>query len=159
MHRATIQHLTIQQVIIDSAIVLHYLSSKIPRVQPAAIERPRGTRSADMAKNIADSTDKHSSNRSTGKSIGNVVDKKAGKITDNGTDKGIDKSTDKSTDLSEEFMLIDPDSVEFDSEEETPPPLKQAKDPSIRRKIEDLLERKRLREELGIYDDEAWEGL
>jgi hypothetical protein len=29
----------------------------------------------------------------------------------------------------------------------------------MRRKIEDLLERRRLREELGIYDDEAWEGL
>lgn len=62
--------------------------------------------------------------------------------------------------LTEDFMVLDAEPTEFDGEEEVaPPPRANHKDPSIRRKIEDLLERRRLREELGIYDDEAWEGL
>jgi len=65
----------------------------------------------------------------------------------------------KSQALNEEFLAIDSDSIEFDGEEEASPPRAPQKDPSIRRKIEDRLERRRLREELGIYDDEAWEGL
>jgi hypothetical protein len=71
-----------------------------------------------------------------------------------------DSTSKKNNDLTEEFLPIDPEAVEFESEEEdVAPPRANQKDPSIRRKIEDLLERRRLREELGIYDDEAWEGL
>lgn len=71
-----------------------------------------------------------------------------------------DSTSKKNSDLSEEFMAIEAENVEFESEEEEVAPSRaNQKDPSIRRKIEDLLERRRLREELGIYDDEAWEGL
>lgn len=71
-----------------------------------------------------------------------------------------DGTSKKNSELSEEFMAIDAENVEFEVEEEVvAPPRASQKDPSIRRKIEDLLERRRLREELGIYDDEAWEGL
>jgi hypothetical protein len=69
-----------------------------------------------------------------------------------------DSTSEKSSDLSEELVPLDPDQVEFDSEEEVTPPRANQKDPSIRRKIEDMLERRRLREELGIYDDDAWDG-
>lgn len=58
-----------------------------------------------------------------------------------------------------EGFLAESDSADFESEEEAPPAKASHKDPSIRRKIEDRLERKRLREELGIYDDDAWEGI
>jgi len=54
-----------------------------------------------------------------------------------------------------EAVLVDEaDSGDFEAEE-TPAPARQAnsRDPAIRRKIEDRLERIRLREELGIYDD------
>jgi hypothetical protein len=71
-----------------------------------------------------------------------------------------DRTSKKSSDLTEAFMAIEAESAEFESEEEEVAPSRaNQKDPSIRRKIEDLLERRRLREELGIYDDEAWEGL
>lgn len=65
-----------------------------------------------------------------------------------------------SGELTEEFMALDAEPPEFDAEEEVVAPTRaNHKDPTIRRKIEDLLERRRLREELGIYDDEALEGL
>jgi hypothetical protein len=71
-----------------------------------------------------------------------------------------DSTSKKNSDLSEEILAIDPEIVEFESEEEEVAPSRaNQKDPSIRRKIEDLLERRRLREELGLYDDEAWDGL
>lgn len=57
-------------------------------------------------------------------------------------------------------MAEDSDNPDFDGGEEVaPPPRVNAKDPTIRRKIEDRLERKRLREELGIYDDDAWKDI
>jgi hypothetical protein len=69
-----------------------------------------------------------------------------------------DSTSEKNSDLSEE-LVIDSDNIEFESEEEVaPPPRANQKDPSIRRKIEDLLERRRLREELGVYDDDTLEG-
>jgi hypothetical protein len=52
--------------------------------------------------------------------------------------------------------------VEFDVAEEVVPPVKVAassRDPAVRRKIEDRLERIRLREELGIYDERGLEDL
>lgn len=75
--------------------------------------------------------------------------------------KVADSTSKKNSDLNEEFMVIDAENVEFETEEEevSAAPRARQKDPSLRRKIEDLLERRRLREELGIYDDEAWEGL
>lgn len=74
--------------------------------------------------------------------------------------KVADSTSKKNSDLSEEFMVIDAESVEFETEEEeVAAPRANQKDPSIRRKIEDMLERRRLRDELGIYDDEAWDGL
>lgn len=95
-----------------------------------------------MARDVADSTGKKASGLPAGNKGGEPVTGK------------------KNSELSDEFLPIDPDGVEFDSEEEVVAPSRaNQKDPSIRRKIEDLLERRRLREELGIYDDEAWEGL
>lgn len=54
------------------------------------------------------------------------------------------------------------DATEFESDAEPVPatPVPAApKDPMIRRKIEDKLERIRLREELGIYDENQWKDL
>lgn len=53
------------------------------------------------------------------------------------------------------------DSADFDSEaDEAPPEVVIAqKDPMIRRKIEDKLEQIRLREELGLYEDDEWRGI
>lgn len=68
-------------------------------------------------------------------------------------------TNDKSSTLSEGFMADDTDSSDFESNEEVLPARVNQKDPTIRRKIEDRLERKRLREELGIYDDDAWDDL
>jgi hypothetical protein len=68
-------------------------------------------------------------------------------------------TNDKNSTLSEGFMAEETDSAEFEGGEEVAPPRVNQKDPTIRRKIEDRLERKRLREELGIYDDDAWEDL
>jgi hypothetical protein len=69
-------------------------------------------------------------------------------------------SNKNSEDPSEDFMAEEAESSDFDSDAEAVPPRPSAqKDPSIRRKIEDRLERKRLREELGIYDDESWKDL
>ncbi|HEY3697927.1 MAG TPA: hypothetical protein VGK97_01255 [Spongiibacteraceae bacterium] len=56
-------------------------------------------------------------------------------------------------------MAEDTDNSDFDSSDAVLPPRINQKDPSIRRKIEDRLERKRLRDELGIYDDDAWEDI
>lgn len=71
-----------------------------------------------------------------------------------------DSTSKKNSDPNEEFLAIEAESVEFESEEEEIAPSRaNQKDPFLRRKIEDLLERRRLREELGIYDDEAWDGL
>jgi hypothetical protein len=58
-----------------------------------------------------------------------------------------------------EGFLADADGGDFEAEEEVAPAKPSQKDPSIRRKIEDRLERKRLRDELGIYDDDAWEDI
>ena len=70
---------------------------------------------------------------------------------------------DKSNTLGESFMADDADaeadSSDFEDSEEAVPPRVLQKDPTIRRKIEDRLERKRLRDELGIYDDDAWEDI
>lgn len=54
------------------------------------------------------------------------------------------------------------DAAEFESEADAAPAPRvpaPPKDPMIRRKIEDKLERIRLREELGIYDDKQWKDL
>ena len=56
------------------------------------------------------------------------------------------------------------EAVEFEADGEpepppTPAPVVSSKDPMIRRKIEDKLERIRLREELGIYDEDQWKDL
>ncbi len=54
------------------------------------------------------------------------------------------------------------DAAEFESDGDAVPatPVPTApKDPMIRRKIEDKLERIRLREELGIYDENQWKDL
>jgi hypothetical protein len=56
-------------------------------------------------------------------------------------------------------MADEAEGADFDSTEEVVPPRVNPKDPTIRRKIEERLERKRLRDELGIYDDDAWEDL
>jgi uncharacterized protein YjiS (DUF1127 family) len=73
--------------------------------------------------------------------------------------KSLSGTTDKKTDPSEGFMAEDTDSTDFDSAEDAAPPRPTQKDPAIRRKIEDRLERKRLREELGIYDDDPLEDI
>ncbi len=65
----------------------------------------------------------------------------------------------KNTTLNEGFMADDTEAADFEAAEEVLPPRVNHKDPTIRRKIEDRLERKRLREELGIYDEDAWEDL
>lgn len=54
---------------------------------------------------------------------------------------------------SEELLVDEADSGDFEPEETPPPRPANSRDPAIRRKIEDRLERIRLREELGIYDD------
>ena len=53
-----------------------------------------------------------------------------------------------------ELLVDETDSADFDTDER-PPSTRPAssRDPALRRKIEDRLERIRLREELGIYDD------
>jgi len=61
--------------------------------------------------------------------------------------------------LNDNFMAEDTDSSDLDGNEEALPPRVNHKDPTVRRKIEDRLERKRLREELGIYDDDAWKDI
>lgn len=54
----------------------------------------------------------------------------------------------------EEVLVDEADGGDFDAEEPPAPPRPvSSRDPAIRRKIEDRLERIRLREELGIYDD------
>lgn len=65
----------------------------------------------------------------------------------------------KNGDSGEGFMTEDIDSTDFDSTEEVVPARTVQKDPAIRRKIEDRLERKRLRDELGIFDDDTWEDI
>ncbi len=55
---------------------------------------------------------------------------------------------------SEDVLVDEADSADFEAEETPPPPRPvSSRDPVIRRKIEDRLERIRLREELGIYGD------
>ena len=55
---------------------------------------------------------------------------------------------------SEEILVDEADGGDFEAEETPAPPrAANSRDPAIRRKIEDRLERIRLREELGIYDD------
>lgn len=72
--------------------------------------------------------------------------------------KSLSGTTDKNSDPSEGFMAEESD-TDFDSSEEVVPARPAQKDPTIRRKIEDRLERKRLREELGIYDEDTWEEI
>lgn len=75
--------------------------------------------------------------------------------------KNVSGTTEKDNELSEDFMAEEAESTEFEGEdsEEAAAPRAAQKDPSIRRKIEDRLERIRLREQLGIYDDASWEDL
>ena len=72
--------------------------------------------------------------------------------------KTVTSTDDKSADDGEAF-LADADSSDFDGDEEVAPVRASPRDPGIRRKIEERLERKRLRDELGIYDDDLWEDL
>lgn len=72
--------------------------------------------------------------------------------------KSLSGTTDKNNDSSEGFMAEDTD-TDPDGAEAIAPVRPLQKDPTIRRKIEDRLERKRLREELGIYDDDAWDEI
>jgi hypothetical protein len=57
--------------------------------------------------------------------------------------------------------VLETDAADLDAESDAVPPVIPASpgDPMIRRKIEDRLERIRLREELGIYDDDQWRDL
>jgi|KBSSwiStaDraftv2_1062776.scaffolds.fasta_scaffold150890_2 hypothetical protein len=73
--------------------------------------------------------------------------------------KSLSGTDDKNSDLSEGFMADESESGDFEAAEPATPPRVNQKDPTIRRKIEDRLERKRLRDELGIYDDDAWEDI
>ncbi|MET0379746.1 MAG: hypothetical protein ABW049_12210 [Spongiibacteraceae bacterium] len=63
--------------------------------------------------------------------------------------------------LGEREVSGDAAELEVDTDPVPAPPAVPAapKDPMIRRKIEDKLERIRLREELGIYDDDQWKDL
>lgn len=73
--------------------------------------------------------------------------------------KPLSGTSDKNSDLSEGFMAEDSEGGDFEPAEPAAPPRISQKDPTLRRKIEDRLERKRLREELGVYDDEAWKDI
>jgi hypothetical protein len=75
--------------------------------------------------------------------------------------KPLSGTSDKDSDLSEGFMAEAEESegTDFEPAEPVAPPRTSQKDPMLRRKIEDRLERKRLREELGIYDEDAWEDI
>lgn len=75
--------------------------------------------------------------------------------------KNLSGTTEKNSELSEDFMAEEAESADFEGEgeEEVAPARATPKDPSIRRKIEDRLERIRLREQLGIYDDASWDDL
>lgn len=73
--------------------------------------------------------------------------------------KSLSGTTGKTSDPREGFITEDSDSADFDSTEEVAPVRPVQKDPAIRRKIEDRLERKRLRDELGIFDDDAWDDI
>lgn len=73
--------------------------------------------------------------------------------------KSLSGTTGKNSDPSESFVTEDSDSTDIDSTEVVVPARPVQKDPAIRRKIEDRLERKRLRDELGIFDDDAWEDI
>ena len=71
----------------------------------------------------------------------------------------LSDASDKSNVLSD--GAVETDAGDFDGEPEVVPAIVPAlpKDPMIRRKIEDRLERIRLRDELGIYDDDQWDDL
>jgi hypothetical protein len=73
--------------------------------------------------------------------------------------KNTSSTTEKNGELGEEFMAEEAESGDFEGEEEVAQPRAAPKDASIRRKIEDRLERIRLREQLGIYDDARWEDI
>lgn len=74
--------------------------------------------------------------------------------------KTLSGTSDKNSDLGEGFMADESEGGDFEAAEPvTTPPRVNPKDPKIRRKIEDRLERKRLREELGIYDEDAWKDI
>lgn len=56
--------------------------------------------------------------------------------------------------LNEDLLVDETDGGDLETDEPPPPPRPtSSRDPEIRRKIEDRLERIRLREQLGIYDD------
>lgn len=65
---------------------------------------------------------------------------------------------DNGSNAGDDFLADDETSSEFEEVQEAPPPRVVIKDPSIRRKIEDRLERNRLRDELGIFDNE-WDDI
>ncbi len=64
----------------------------------------------------------------------------------------------ESPDAAEDFLADDAEGEDFELEDDVAPRVVR-KDPSVRRKIEDLLERRRLREELGLYDDAYWDDI
>lgn len=74
--------------------------------------------------------------------------------------KTLSGTDDKNNNVSEGFMADESEGGDFEAAEPVvTPPRASQKDPTIRRKIEDRLERKRLREELGIYDEDAWKDI
>lgn len=73
--------------------------------------------------------------------------------------KPLSGTDNKKSELSDGFMSEESDGGDFETAEPVVPQRAHPKDPTIRRKIEDRLERKRLREELGIYDDDMWKDI
>lgn len=67
-------------------------------------------------------------------------------------------SPSKNEDVSEDFLSEDIDAEGLEVEADLPPRVSR-KDPDVRRKIEDMLERRRLREELGLYDEAYWDDI
>lgn len=67
----------------------------------------------------------------------------------------VSNAKEKSSNANEDFLADDEESGDFEESAEEAPARIVVKDPSIRRKIEDRLERNRLRDELGIYDS-SW---
>lgn len=66
-------------------------------------------------------------------------------------------STSKDHDLGDDLLAEEAEGVSGFDEDTVLSPRVGRKDPGVRRKIEDMLERRRLREELGLYDEAYWE--
>lgn len=67
-------------------------------------------------------------------------------------------SPSKNDDISDDFLADDADTDNLEVEGDLSPRVSR-KDPGVRRKIEDMLERRRLREELGLYDEAYWDDI